>query len=91
MEQAKEESAKNDYDLVILDLLLVDGIATERLPIIGKKNTPVIVFSAYDLPIDYNQYVVRSLVKSRAYTHEFFNAIKNTLEKRKLRENDYVK
>lgn len=90
-ENAIEEFNKYQYDLIILDLLLEDGIATELLPLISQKHTPVIVFSAYDLPVDYSQYVVKSLVKSRASTREFFEVIKLTLGKKKIEEKDYVK
>ncbi|MBA3661126.1 MAG: response regulator [Gammaproteobacteria bacterium] len=82
--QAREELQSSHFDLVILDLMLPDGSGIEMLPIISKKQIPVIVFSAYDLPPDYNQFVVKTLLKSKASPHELLKNIIASLTHNKM-------
>lgn len=76
---AKQQLESSQFDLVILDLMLPDGSGVELLPLISRKHIPIIVFSAYDLPRNYNQFVVKSLLKSRASPHELLENIAASL------------
>jgi len=82
--EAKRELANRKFDLVILDLLLPDGSGVDILPEISKSNTPIIVFSAYELPSKFTPYVIKALMKSKTSPHDFLQIIKNSLFNKKL-------
>jgi len=79
IKDAKVELDQNNYDLAILDLKLSDGFSAELLPILNKKNIPVIVFSAYELPSDYLSYVNNVLTKSKTTNEELLETIKKII------------
>lgn len=82
LREAREEIETKTFDLIILDLLLPDGSGVDLFTEI--KNTPIIVFSAYELPPQFKPYVVKSLVKSKTSPFEFLQIIKNSLFNKKL-------
>jgi DNA-binding response OmpR family regulator len=86
LQLAKEELHKNKYDLVVLDLMLPDGSAIELLPVLSKNHIPIIVFSAYDLPTDYANYVVKTLVKTKTSPFELLEAIKSSLKVKSIND-----
>ena len=64
----------NDYDLVILDLILPDGDGEELLPLItanGTTSPQVLVFSSKDLSNTHKAGVKKAMLKSRI-TNEAF-------------------
>jgi len=73
---AKEKLAHKIYDLIILDLALPDGDGAELLPNLGRKHIPVVVFSAYDLPGDYSNFVFKAMMKSKTSNEELLQTIK---------------
>ncbi|MDR3491646.1 MAG: MHYT domain-containing protein [Gammaproteobacteria bacterium] len=76
-----DKLGQDNYDLVILDLLLPDGNGVELLPIFSKYKIPIIVYSAYDLDRDYGKFVATKLVKSKATNDDLLNSIKDLLNK----------
>lgn len=73
------------FDLVLLDLRLPDGSGTELLPEFKKRNLPVIVFTAYDLPQKFQNYVLRALVKSKTTNAELVKAVQDAIRELKLK------
>lgn len=90
LERAKEEIRNHKYDLIILDLMLTDGAGNSLLPLISRKHIPVIVFSAYDLPQNYAQYVVKHLTKTLTSTDEFYMAIEAALKEREIKDKEVL-
>lgn len=81
LKEAKRILAKEKFDLVLLDLILPDGSGVELLPELARLRIPVIVFSAFELPKDYVQYVTTALTKSRTTDKELLAAIKAAINK----------
>lgn len=79
LQQARILLEKNQYDLVILDLLLPDGNGSEILPLLAKKGMPVLVFSDARLGEDYASMVSKMLVKSNSSNDILLNTIINLL------------
>ncbi|MBL7478437.1 MHYT domain-containing protein [Legionella bononiensis] len=79
LQQAKELLDKNDYDLIILDLMLPDGNGIEILPLLAQYHSPVLVFSDMQLNEDYAKYVSQALVKSNSSNEVLLNTIMNLL------------
>lgn len=70
----------DNFDLVILDLLLPDGNAAELLPLFSKYNLPIIVYSAFELDKEYTKYVSQALIKSNISNDKILAIIKNLLQ-----------
>lgn len=67
-EEARDLLLKNDYQLVILDLILPDGAGEDLLPLIqenGDTAPQVLVFSINDISEELTQQISTALVKSR--------------------------
>lgn len=84
--EARKELESKKFDLIILDLLLSDGSGVDLLPEISKTDTPIIVFSAYELPSKFTPYVIKTLLKTKTSPHELLQIIKNSLFNRKIDE-----
>ncbi|MEH6503238.1 MAG: PAS domain S-box protein [Cycloclasticus sp.] len=71
------EKLKNDYDLVILDLMLPDGSGSSLLPVMAQRNPPipVVVFSALDKTEELKDRVDASLVKSKTSNEDLIRSI----------------
>lgn len=83
--EAKEWLAKEDFDLVILDLKLPDGSGADILPCINwktKRIIPVVVFSAYELEKEYTKYVSATLMKSTTSNEKFIETIHQAIHQR---------
>ena len=68
LDDARRLLEQETFDLVILDLMLPDGDGAELLPILTApehRETPVIVFSAKEVPRDTANSVRATLLKSR--------------------------
>lgn len=81
LKMAKEKLAQSKFDLVILDLVLPDGNGVELLPLLMKKQLPVLVFSAVELDKDFAKYVSEVLVKSETTTEQLLDRIHCFLSK----------
>ena len=79
LKSARRELKDQAYDVVILDLVLPDGSGTKLLPQLGKASIPVIVFSAYELPLNCFQYVFKTLMKSKATHKDLLTAIHSAI------------
>lgn len=77
LSQAKELLEKNDYDLIILDLVLPDGNGIEILPLLAQHHAPVLVFSDMQLNEDYAKFVSQALIKSNSSNETLLNTIMN--------------
>ena len=80
LQGAREQLAKNNFDLVILDLLLPDGNGKELLPLFAKYKLPIIVFSSMHLDPKYAECVSEALVKSENSKEELLSTINNLLK-----------
>lgn len=79
LKQAKEMLEKNNYDLVILDLILPDGNGVEILPLLAQYHLPVLVFSDMQLNDDYAKLVSQALIKSNSSNDILLNTIMHLL------------
>ncbi|MBA2654739.1 MAG: PAS domain S-box protein [Gammaproteobacteria bacterium] len=84
--KAKEKLATMTFDLVILDIMLPDGYGFELLSELSERKIPVIIFSAYDLPENYYEYVADHLVKSKTTNQQLINVVKEAIEPQHKRE-----
>jgi len=79
LKDARKELKAHSYDLVILDILLPDGSGVELLSSIGKRNIPVIIFTAYEIPNEYLHYTNQVLIKSKTSNQELLNAVREAI------------
>lgn len=89
IKEAITKIGNDNFDLVILDLLLPDGNGAELLPIFSKYKLPIIVYSAFDLDNQYSKYVRQSLVKSKVSDKELLRTIENLLNE-PIKESEHV-
>lgn len=83
--EAKRRLAEENYDLIILDLALPDGDGEQIIPfmnITGKKNTPVIIFSAKEISGNTVEGIKAMLVKSRTTNEALRETIRASIIKR---------
>lgn len=78
LSDARRMLAQSRYDLVILDLDLPDGSGKELLPLLrgALPPIPVMVFSVYEIGLEYAKSVDAALVKSRTDNAELLATIK---------------
>jgi PAS domain S-box-containing protein len=82
--EARQTIEENTFDLVILDLMLPDGKGEDILPMLNRpdeKPTPVIVFSAKEIPADMERNILETLVKSRTSNDRLLETIRVLIEK----------
>lgn len=79
LHQAKELLEKNDYDLIILDLMLPDGNGCDILPLLAQYHAPVLVFSDMQLNEKYSKFVSQALMKSSSSNDMLLNTIMHLL------------
>jgi DNA-binding response OmpR family regulator/nitrogen-specific signal transduction histidine kinase len=79
LKQAKEMLEKNNYDLIILDLVLPDGNGVEILSLLAQYHSPVLVFSDMQLNEDNAKLVSQALIKSNSSNEILLNTIKQLL------------
>lgn len=74
---------QENFDLVILDLKLPDGIGWDILPHLQRRHQPpipVVVFSAYEVESAALHQVTAALVKSRTSNQQLLETIKNLID-----------
>ena len=83
LKQAKNLLIEDGFDLVLLDIGLPDGSGLDLLPDINNQQhpTPVIIFSAQDVPQEIATQVQGTLVKSKTDNETLMQLIKSTLTK----------
>ena len=81
LHDAKQMLKQETYDLVILDLALPDGSGVDLLPLLNRQTTsiPVVIFSAYEVGIEFARNVAAALVKSRTSNQELLDTIKSLI------------
>lgn len=80
---AKKLLEQYNYDLILLDWKLEDGLGTELLPYIDWKSkglTPIIVLSTYALDEAFAKYVYTSLIKSETSDELLVGLIKSVIK-----------
>ena len=79
------EKLRQDYDLVILDMGLPDGLGESLSPLIADraKTIPVVIFSANEINTTDNQRVFANLIKSKTSNEIFMNKIEAILASRR--------
>lgn len=86
LREAREMLAEESFDMVILDAVLPDGSGLDLLPFLReekKSDTPVVIFSAYDVKVK-DKCNVTVLVKSRTTDDDLVKSIKSMIEKRRM-------
>ncbi|MDB5365886.1 MAG: sensor hybrid histidine kinase [Rhodospirillales bacterium] len=81
--EAKALLLANRYDLVLLDITLRDGSGLELLPLLngGTESTPVIIFSADEMPRDISRAVTAALVKSHTSNELLARTIETLIQR----------
>ncbi|GIL37821.1 ATP-binding protein [Roseiterribacter gracilis] len=86
--EAKSLLRRNRYDLILLDITLGDGSGLELLPLLhgtsggaGGDTTPVIIFSADEMPRDISRAVSAALVKSHTSNEQLSRTIERMIER----------
>jgi DNA-binding response OmpR family regulator len=79
--EAKDRLAREDFDLVILDLGLPDGSGVSLLPLLARSTpqVPVVVFSAREVDADMARGVAATLVKSKTSNELLIDTIQTTI------------
>ncbi len=82
--EARQAIEGKTFDLVIIDLALPDGSGEDILSMLNQPDeepTPVIVFSAKEIPADLGRNILESLVKSRTSNDRLLETIRVLIEK----------
>jgi PAS domain S-box-containing protein len=79
--EARQLLAQWRFDLVILDLVLLDGSGLELLPLLGSvaPPTPVILFSAHEVSEEVSRQVASVLVKSQTSNRQLLETVQVSL------------
>lgn len=77
--EARQILDTQDFDLVILDLNLIDGSSVELLDKL-KGHCPVVIFSAQQPGREISEQVTAALTKSSTSNEELLTAIKKALK-----------
>jgi PAS domain S-box-containing protein len=75
---------QQSFDLVILDIELPDGSGLDLIPAINAASSepsPIMIFSAQELPEQYSDLVAESMVKSNIDNESLIRAIKKQLQR----------
>ncbi len=80
LQEAKVKLIRDQFDLVILDLMLPDGNGLELLPLLAKLHTPVLVFSAVELDREHAKFVHDALVKSETSYERLLETIEQIIQ-----------
>jgi DNA-binding response OmpR family regulator len=82
--EAKAQLAQAAFDLVLLDISLPDRSGLELLPVIANCTTPptpVLIFSAQDLPLAAAVQGPAALIKSRTSNKQFVDTILSVIQR----------
>ena len=86
--QARRALQEQKFDLAILDLALPDGYGLDLVPLLNATQptaTPIVVFSADEVPPEFASQVSASLVKSRTGNESFAKAIRRHVSQARRR------
>ncbi|WP_068469509.1 PAS domain S-box protein [Candidatus Protochlamydia phocaeensis] len=94
LKEAREKLASEEFDLVLLDLILPDGTGADLLPCLNPRTgqiIPVVIFSAREEDRQYGSEVKRFLVKSRTTESELIRILKSIIASKETQiiEEDY--
>lgn len=78
LRQAKQLVEKENFDLVLLDIGLPDGSGLELIPLLDsmEHHTPVVIFTAQEVPEDIAAKVLAVMVKSKTANEQLIRQIK---------------
>lgn len=74
LREARAKLATGPYDLILLDLVLPDGDGAEILSMLDSS-TPIVIFSAHDVPEVLTRQVSTALTKSRTSNDQLLDSI----------------
>ncbi len=80
LRDAQQRLANERFDLVLLDLTLPDGSGLELLPHLGMPPTPVVIFSAKDVPRGLTLNVLGTLLKSTTSNQNLLDTVRLALK-----------
>lgn len=78
--QARRALREEKFDLAILDLELPDGYGLDLVPLLNATQpsaTPIVVFSAHDVPSEFASHVSAGLLKSQTGNESFARTIRS--------------
>jgi PAS domain S-box-containing protein len=81
LDEARQRLAREDFDLVILDLGLPDGSGVSLLPGLSRRSprVPVVLFSAHEVDAQLAREVTATLVKSKTTNATLIETIHSTI------------
>jgi DNA-binding response OmpR family regulator len=81
LDEARQKLAREDFDLVILDLGLPDGSGVSLLPGLSRRSprVPVVLFSAHEVDAQLAREVTATLVKSKTTNATLIETIHSTI------------
>lgn len=76
--QAKQYVAQENFDLVLLDIGLPDGSGLDLIPLLDstEHHTPIVIFTAQEVPEDIAAKVLGVMVKSKTANEQLIQQIK---------------
>jgi len=79
--EARHRLAREDFDLVILDLVLPDGSGISLFPVLAQctPRVPVVLFSAKEVDAEIAKGVAATLVKSKITNDILIDTIHTTI------------
>ncbi|MFC1853072.1 PAS domain S-box protein [candidate division CSSED10-310 bacterium] len=78
LEEAKNQLAKESYDLILLDLGLPDGTGLDLLPLL-PQGIPIVIFSSYELNPKVRKRVFATLAKTTIQTDQIMDTLKGCM------------
>lgn len=87
LQDAREALTNDQFDLIVLDVILPDGSGLDLLPILHSEkhaNTPTLLFSGQDVDRQVSHQVAGALVKSRTSNSELLTMINSLIERRAI-------
>ena len=80
LEESRQLLAKEQFDVILLDLYLPDGSGLELMDIIRQQTAQVIVFSGHELSTIDRDGITTVLTKAKTSNDQLLKAIKNIID-----------